>query len=69
MDVDYAGAGGVVRRLVTAPGTVLNVACLRPSKDFDATPRPCGKPTGDGDWLVDLSGADRNDRLLAQVEG
>ena len=69
MDVDYVGAGGVVRRLVTAPGTVLNVACLRPSEDFDATPRPCGQPTGDGDWQVDLRGPDRNDRLLAQLEG
>lgn len=68
MDVDYAGATGVVRRLVTAPGTVLNVACLRPSEDFDASPRPCGQPTADGDWLVDLRGADRNDRLLAQLE-
>jgi hypothetical protein len=68
MDVDYAGADGVVRRLVVAPGTVLNVACLRPSEDFDATPRPCGKPTDDGDWLVDLRGPDRNDRLLAQLE-
>ncbi len=68
MDVDYEGAAGVVRRLVTAPGTVLNVACLRPSEDFDATPRPCGQPTDDGDWLVDLRGADRDDRLLAQLE-
>jgi len=68
MDVDYAGAGGVVHRLVTSPGTVLNVACLRPSKDFDATPRPCGRPTGDGDWIVDLRGDDWHDRLLAQLE-
>ena len=35
MDVDYDGAGGVVRRVVTATGTVLNVACLRPTQDFD----------------------------------
>jgi hypothetical protein len=68
MDVDYDGAGGVVRRLVTTPGTVLNVACLRPSEDFDASPRPCGRPTDDGDWLVDLRGPDRQDRLLAQLE-
>jgi hypothetical protein len=70
MDVDYEGAfGGVVRRLVTAPGTVLNVACLRPRSGFQATPRPCGAPTGDGDWLVDLRGEHRGDRLLAQLEG
>jgi hypothetical protein len=69
MDVDYVGADtGVVRRLVTAPGTVLNVACLRPRSGFQATPRPCGKPTGEGDWLVELHGAARNDRLLAQLE-
>jgi hypothetical protein len=69
MDVDYAGAGGVVRRVVTASGTVLNVACLRPSEDFEAAPRPCGKATGDGDWVVDLQGDDWHDRLLAQLEG
>ena len=56
MDVDYDGAGGVVRRLVTATGTVLNVACLRPTDDFDESPRPCGKPTGNGDWVVNLRG-------------
>ena len=72
MDIDYAGADGsrvVVRRLVTSPGTVLNVACLAPSQDFDAAPRPCGSPTGDGDWLVELRGEHRQDRLLAQLEG
>jgi hypothetical protein len=69
MDVDYDGAGGVVRRLVTAAGTVMNVACLRPTEDFDESPRPCGKPTGDGDWTVDLRGADWHDRLLAQLAG
>ncbi len=69
MDVDYDGAGGVVRRVVTATGTVLNVACLRPTEDFDESPRPCGKPTGDGDWTVDLRGDDWHDRLLAQLEG
>lgn len=70
MDVDYAGAAtGVVRRLVSSTGTVLNVACLRPRSGFQATPRPCGRATGDGDWLVDLTGEARRDRLLAQLEG
>jgi hypothetical protein len=68
MDVDYDGAGGVVRRVVTATGTVLNVACLRPTDDFDESPRPCGKPTPDGGWVVDLRGDDLHDRLLAQLE-
>ncbi len=69
MDVDYDGAGGVVRRLVTSTGTVLNVACIRPTQDFDEAPRPCGKPTGTGDWVVNLRGDDWHDRLLAQLEG
>ena len=69
MDVAYAGEAGVVRRLVRGPGTVLNVACLRPSEDFAAAPRPCGRATDGGGWAVDLRGADRHDRLLAQLEG
>ena len=68
MDVDYDGAAGVVRRAGHGPGTVLNVACLRRTDDFDESPRPCGKPTGDGDWVVDLDGDDRDDRLLASLE-
>jgi hypothetical protein len=69
MDVDYEGAsGGVVRRMVTATGTVLNVACLRPRSGFQASPRACGKPTPDGGWVVDLEGKDRRDRLLASLE-
>jgi hypothetical protein len=69
MDVDYEGvSSGLVRRLVTASGTVLNVACLRPRSGFQAAPRACGKPFGDGDWMVDLRGPDVRDRLLAQVE-
>jgi len=69
MDVDYEGAAtGLVRRLVTASGTVLNVACLRPRSGFQATPRACGKAVGEGDWMVELSGQDIGDRLLAQVE-
>jgi hypothetical protein len=69
MDVDYEGASaGLVRRLVTAPGTVLNVACLRSRSGFQASPRACGKPTADGGWVVDLKGRERRDRLLASLE-
>jgi hypothetical protein len=69
MDVDYEGAStGLVRRLVTSSGTVLNVACLRPRSGFQASPRACGKPTADGGWVVDLKGRDRRDRLLASLE-
>ena len=53
MDIDYDGSGGVVRRLVTSSGTVMNVACIRATQDFDEAPRSCGKPTGDGDWVVE----------------
>lgn len=69
MDVDYEGASaGVVRRVVTAPGTVLNVACLRPRPGPPASPRACGQATADGGWVVDLEGRNRRDRLLAQLE-
>lgn len=68
MDVDHAGAAGPVVRLVQTPGTVLSVGCLRPTEDFTADPRPCGRPSGDGDWLVELEGPDRGDRLLASYE-
>jgi hypothetical protein len=67
MDVSYAGEAGSVRRVVEAPGEVLNVACLKPKEDFDASPRPCGSATEDGGWAVDLTGADRQDRLLASI--
>ena len=68
MDVEYAGQAGTVRRLVEAPGTVLNVACLKPKEDFDAAPRPCGSSTESGGWQVDLTGADLQDRLIASIE-
>lgn len=68
MDVEYAGQAGTVRRVVSGPGTVLNVACLKPKEDFDAAPRPCGGSTESGGWLVDLTGADLQDRLIASIE-
>ena len=58
----------VVRRVVTAPGTVLNVACLRPSEDFDEPRAPAAGPPATG-LAGDLRGIDRGDRLLAQLEG
>jgi hypothetical protein len=73
MDVSYEGQAGPVHRVVHGPGTVINVACLRPKpendEDFNASPRPCGASTEDGGWAVDLTGANRGDRLLAQLEG
>lgn len=68
MDVSYAGEAGTVRRVIEVAGSVLSVACLKPKEDFDASPRPCGAATDDGGWAVDLTGADRQDRLLASIE-
>ena len=68
MVVTYDGADGVVRHLVTATGRVLNVACVAAAADGEADPHPCGRPTGTGQWTVDLRGVHRRDRLLAQIE-
>lgn len=68
VELEYAGAAGPVRRVVTAAGTVLNVACVRPGDERRRSPRPCGRATDDGGWAVVLRGAHRNDLLLAQLE-
>jgi hypothetical protein len=62
--IDYSHETGPIRRLVTAPGEILNVACVR--IDGEA-PRPCGTATSDG-WQVDLDGEDRDDGLLVQTQ-
>jgi hypothetical protein len=64
LNVDYVGESGPVRRVVMAPGEVLNVACLRTDR---STPRPCGTRFGEG-WQVDLEGVDRDDGLLVQLQ-
>ncbi len=64
LTVDYRGETGPVRRTLTAPGRILNVACLRTDA---ASPLPCGAPTGAG-WRVDLQGADRDSGLLVQLQ-
>lgn len=66
LDIDYEGESGPVVRRVSGPGTVLNAACLR-RDDNDRNPRPCGQ-ADDAGWLVELDGADRDDRLLVQLE-
>lgn len=69
MDVDYEGdEAGLVRRMLTVPGEILSVACLKPDANFDASPRPCGGTTDDGGWLVELTGDDIHDRLLASIQ-
>ncbi|MDR7253815.1 hypothetical protein J2X46_002805 [Nocardioides sp. BE266] len=50
-------------RVVKAP-EVLSLACAPVA---DGSPVPCGKPDGDGEWHVDLSGARTTDRVLASV--
>jgi hypothetical protein len=69
MDLRYDGESGPSQRVVTGPGTVINVACLtvKDDSDFNATPRPCGAATADGGWAVTLTGAARTDRLLASL--
>ena len=62
--IDYSNETGPIRRRVTAPGEILNVACVRTD---GAAPRPCGTATGDG-WQVDLDGEDRDDALLVQTQ-
>lgn len=68
MDVDYDGESGPVLRVIRSPGTVLNVACLSQDAAANTPPRPCGHATDEGGWEVVLSGDQRNDRLLAQLE-
>ena len=62
--IDYSHEAGPIRRRVTAPGEILNVACVRTD---GAAPRPCGTATRDG-WQVDLDGEDRDDGLLVQTQ-
>ena len=57
-----------VRQLRPQKQPLYTPACLRPTEDFDQTPRPCGQSTPEGDWVVDLTGEDSGDRLLAQLE-
>jgi hypothetical protein len=66
MDVDWSGASGTVVRMVTGPGSVLDVACIRRSNGARQVPRPCGAPVADG-WRIDLHGIDRTDRLIASL--
>jgi hypothetical protein len=63
MVVTYDGAQDMVRHVVGADDRVLNVAC----RSGDDAPRACGRPIGDGRWIVDLHGERRGDQLLAQV--
>ena len=62
--IDYRNEIGPIHRRVTAPGQILNVACVRPD---GSEPRPCGSATSDG-WQVDLDGEDRDDGLLVQTQ-
>jgi hypothetical protein len=64
LDVSYASTGGTSTRSVEG-ADILNMACTRRA-DPDATPEPCGTPEP-GRWQVELSGDDRDDRVMVQM--
>lgn len=68
MDVIFKGEMGPTVHVVHGPGSVINAACLSLDTGPDVAPSPCGVGTEDGGWQVELRGADRHDRVLAQLE-
>lgn len=64
LDVHYAGRAGPTR--VEVVGGVLAMACAPAGLD-DVSARPCGGP-GPGHWQVVLAGAERDDRVMTQVD-
>jgi hypothetical protein len=65
LDVSYASEGGTSTRVIEG-ADILALACS-PVADPDATPVPCGSPE-QGRWQVELSGEDRDDRVMAQLD-
>jgi hypothetical protein len=65
LDVSYLSVEGTSMRRVEG-ATVLSMACS-PAAEPDALPEPCGAPE-DAGWQVELSGEDRNDRVMAQLD-
>jgi hypothetical protein len=65
LDVSYVSVRGTSTRSVEG-ATVLSMACS-PAGQPDAVPEPCGAPEGTG-WQVELSGENRDDRVMAQLE-
>ena len=49
---------------VVRASEVLVLAC---SPSTGEPPEPCGKPDGDGEWRVDLTGQRVDDRVVAQL--
>ncbi|HRI97747.1 MAG TPA: hypothetical protein PLZ93_19160 [Nocardioides sp.] len=62
--VDYDHEAGPIRRTITAPGQILNVACVASRQ---SPPRPCGAADSRG-WLVEPDTPDRDDALLVQIQ-
>lgn len=64
LSIDYPGETGPTHHRVVGPGKVLNVGCVGTG---GAPPRPCGSPSGEA-WQVDLSGKDRDNALVVQLQ-
>lgn len=67
MDVVLEGEQGATVRVLHGPGTVLTAGCLDPAEGYESPPRACGGATDDGGWRIELRGANRHDRVLAQL--
>lgn len=65
LDVSYASDDGTSTRSIEGVD-VLALACS-PATDPFAAPEPCGSPKH-GRWQVELSGEDRDDRVMAQLD-
>ncbi len=69
MDVDYAGAAGVVRRRGARPRHRAQRRLPAPDRRLQRLAAPVRRsPPTTAAGLVDLEGADRGDRLLASLE-
>jgi len=64
LDVSYASLGGTSTRSIEG-ADVLALACT-PAGSLHAVPEPCGSPEH-GRWQVELSGNDRDDRVMVQM--
>lgn len=68
MTISHDAETGPSVRLLRGPGSVLNAACLAADAGYEVAPRGCGVPADDGAWEVLLPGANRHDRVLAQLD-
>lgn len=64
LDVTYEPASAQATRTVNAP-EVLSLACSAPAQALET--RPCGDRVSKGEWTVNLSGQQVDDRVMAQL--